>query len=368
MPIAKKYQIVGLDIGSHAIKLVEIEDTKKGMVLKNVGIIGLPRDAIVEGAVKEMDIVSAAIKALFKNLKISNRNVATSISGYSVIVKKISLTRRAESELEGTIHEEAEQYIPFDIHDVNLDFEILSEPEETEGEAGGEKEGKSRREESGMMDVMLVAAKKDIVEDYVSLLQASGYNPVILDVDAFALQNAFELSFEKTTGCFALVNVGAEELGINVIKNGVSIFTRDSSYGGFQINEGIMSKFKVAYEEAEKIKLGGTKVESKDKGKLEEVFTSVISGWVNEIKRALDFLVTTYPDETIEKVFVSGGSSRIPGFQKVLEVETGIPVEELNPFANLQINEKLFDPKYLSYMAPQAAVAVGLALRSIGDK
>jgi type IV pilus assembly protein PilM len=368
MPIPKKNQIVGLDIGSHAIKLVEIDDTKKGRVLKNFGIIGLPRDAIVEGAVKEMDVVSSAIKNLFKNLKIGNRNVATSISGYSVIVKKISITKRAESELEGTIHEEAEQYIPFDIHDVNLDFEILSAGEEAGAEAQADKEEKGKKDESGMMDVMLVAAKKDIVEDYMSLLQASGYNPVVLDVDAFALQNAFEVSAEKTSGCFALVNVGAEELGINVIKNGVSIFTRDSSYGGFQINEGIMSRFNVAYEEAEKIKLGGTKVESKDKGKLEEVFTSVISGWVNEIKRALDFLVTTYPDETIEKIYISGGSCRIPGFQKYLEVETGIPVGELNPFANLQISEKLFDPKYLSYMAPQAAVAVGLALRSIGDK
>ena len=218
------------------------------------------------------------------------------------------------------------------------------------------------------MDVMLVAAKKDIVEDYIGLLQLTGLNPIILDVDAFALQNAFELSSEKITGCYALVNVGAEELGINVIKNGVSIFTRDSSFGGLQINEGIMSKFDVQYEDAEKIKLGGSKLESKDKGKLEEVFTSVVSGWVNEVKRALDFLVTTYPDQTIEKVVVSGGSCRIPGFRKYLEMETEIPVTELNPFSSLHINEKLFDPKYLSYVAPQAAVAVGLALRSVGDK
>jgi type IV pilus assembly protein PilM len=162
--------------------------------------------------------------------------------------------------------------------------------------------------------------------------------------------------------------VGAEELGINVIKNGVSIFTRDSSFGGFQINEAIMSKFGVPYEEAEEIKLGGAKMAGKDKGKLEEVFTSVVSGWVNEIKRALDFLITTYSDQTIEKIYVSGGSCRIPGFQKYLEMQTDIPVLELNPFSNLQINEKLFDPKYLIYMGPQAAVAVGLALRSTGDK
>jgi type IV pilus assembly protein PilM len=364
MPTPKKNQLVGLDIGSHAIKLVEIEDTKKGRILKNFGIIGLPQDAIVEGAIKEMEIVSSAIKTLYKNLKIKNKNVVTSISGYSVIVKKISIQKRGEAELDASIQDEAEQYIPFDINDVNLDYEILSPPDEE----GAEKKAEGEKAERGLMDVMLVAAKKDIVEDYVSLLHLTGLSPAILDVDAFALQNAFELSSEKIAGCYALVNVGAEELGINAIKNGVSIFTRDSSYGGYQINEAIMSKFDVSYEEAEKIKLGGAKIDHKDKGALEEIFTSVISGWVNEIKRALDFLATTYPEETIEKIVISGGSCRFPGFQKYLELETEIPVIELNPFGNLQVNDKAFDPKYLTYMAPQAAIAVGLALRSIGDK
>lgn len=363
MPTPKKNQLIGLDIGSHAIKLVEIDDGKKGITLKNFGIIGLPREAIVDGAIKEIEIVSAAIKSLYKNLKITNKNVATSISGYSVIVKKITIGRREESELESTIQEEAEQYIPFDIKDVNLDYEILSPAEEVNAE-----DNQDKGQDSGQMDVMLVAAKKDIVEDYIGLLQITGLNPVVLDVDAFALQNAFEMNTENLAGCYALVNVGAEELGINVIKKGVSIFTRDSPFGGFQINEGIMTKFGVPHEEAEKIKLGGTKLEIKDRSKMEEVITSVLSGWVNEIKRALDFLVTTYPDQTIEKIFISGGSCRIPGFQKYLEIETDIPVVELNPFSSLQINEKLFDPTYLSYMAPQAAVAVGLALRSAGDK
>jgi type IV pilus assembly protein PilM len=361
MATPKKNQLVGLDIGSHSVKLVEIEDTKKGKILKNFGIIGLPQDAIVEGSIKEMEIVSSAIKTLYRQLKVKNKNVVTSISGYSVIVKKISVQKRDEAELEATIQDEAEQYIPFDINDVNLDYEILSPSENEEKEEGV-------KEDKGFMDVMLVAAKKDIVEDYVSLLHLTGLNPAILDVDAFAVQNAFEMSTPDMSGCYAIVNVGAEELGINAIKQGMSIFTRDSSYGGYQINEGIMSKFGVSYEEAEKIKLGGTKIENKEREALEEVFTSVVSGWVNEIKRALDFLTTTYPDETIEKIYVSGGSCRIPGFQKYLEIETEIPVVELNPFTNLQINDKGFDPKYLSYVAPQAAVAVGLALRSIGDK
>ncbi|MCJ7595067.1 MAG: pilus assembly protein PilM [Desulfobacterales bacterium] len=364
MPVPKKNQLVGLDIGSHSVKLVEIDHSKKGMVLTNFGVIGLPHDAIVEGSIKEMEIVSSAIKNLYKNLKVKNKNVVTSISGYSVIVKKITIAERGDTELEGSIQDEAEQYIPFDINDVNLDYEVLSGL----GEGGEKGEEEGVKEGSGLMDVMLVAAKKDIVEDYVSLLHLTGLNPMVLDVDAFALQNAFESSLEDISGCYALVNLGAEELGINAIKDGVSIFTRDSSYGGYQINEAIMSKFEVSYDEAERIKLGGTKIESKDRSALEEIFTTVVSGWVNEIKRALDFLATTYPDQNIEKIFVSGGSCRIPGFQKYLEYETDIPVTELNPFVNLQINEKVIDPKYLGYMAPQAAVAVGLALRSVGDK
>jgi type IV pilus assembly protein PilM len=341
---------------------VEIDDSKKGMVLKNFGIIGLPHNAIIEGTIKEMDIVASAIKDLFKNLKIKNKNVATSISGYSVIVKKIGISKREDSELESTIQDEAEQYIPFDISDVNLDYEILSTKVTEE-----EKKEEETKEEGGLMEVMLVAAKKDIVDDYVSLLGLSRLNPIVLDVDAFAIQNAYEVSAGQSSGCYAIVNVGAEELGINAVKDGISIFTRDSSYGGAQITEAIMSKFDLPYHEAEKIKLGGSDLE-KMKGDLEEIFTSAVSGWVQEIKRALDFLSTTYPDETIEKLLICGGSCRIPGFKKYLEMETDIPVEELNPFAGLQINEKAFDPKYLSYMGPQAAVAVGLALRSIGDK
>jgi len=366
MAVPKKNQLVGLDIGSHSIKLAEIDDSSKGMYLKNFGIIGLPQDAIVEGSIKEMEIVSSAIKNLFRNLKIKNKNVITSISGYSVIVKKISIKKRKESELEKTIQEEAEQYIPFDINDVNLDYEILTDKDSHSEGANNVPEERDKDDE-GMMSVMLVAAKKDIVEDYVSLIHLTGLAPVILDVDAFALQNAFEISTLETQGCYAIVNVGAEELGINAIKDGVSIFTRDSSYGGYQINEAIMSRLNVSNEEAERIKLGGAKAVG-EREELEEIFTSVVSGWVNEIKRALDFLASTYPDESIEKIYISGGSSRIPGFKKFLELETDSRVEELNPFANLQINEKLFDPKYLSYMGPQACVAIGLALRSMGDK
>jgi type IV pilus assembly protein PilM len=361
MPVPKKNKLVGLDIGSHSVKLVEIDDTKKGMVLKNFGIIGLPKDAVVEGTIREMEIVASAIKNLYKNLKVKNKNVAIAISGFSVIVKKINIAKREEFELESSIYDEAEQYIPFDISDVNLDYEILTEKEEFESDIDEESD------EENVMDVMLVAAKKDIIEDYISLIHLAGLNPVLVDVDAFALQNAFEISTEDISGCYAIINIGAEELSINAIKDGISIFTRDSSYGGVQITEAIMSELDVSFEEAERIKLGGTAMDDK-KEALEEIFTTVVSGWVQEIKRALDFLSTTYPDEAIEKIFLSGGASRLPGFQKFLQMETDIPVLELKPFTNFQISEKVFDPRYLSYIAPQAGVAVGLALRSVDDK
>ncbi|GAG41158.1 unnamed protein product, partial [marine sediment metagenome] len=224
MAVPKRNQVVGIDIGSHSIKIAEIEDTKKGLILKNFGMIELPPDAIVEGSIKEIEIVSAALTNLLKNLRIKNKNVATSISGYSVIVKKIEISKKEEEDLEKSIQSEAEQYIPFDIEDVNLDFQIIP--------SGKEKEEK---EEEELMEVLLVAAKKDIVEEYISLLHLTGLNPVVLDIDAFALQNAFEMSNHEQSGCHALVHIGAQQLTINVINSGVSIFTRDSSYGGAQI-------------------------------------------------------------------------------------------------------------------------------------
>jgi type IV pilus assembly protein PilM len=366
MAKARKNLLLGLDIGSHSIKLVEIDQTKKGMVLKNVGMIGLPPDAVVEGSIKEPEIVASGIKSLFANLKVKQKNVAASVSGYSVIVKKITVPKRDDQDLETTIHNEAEQYIPFDINEVNLDYDVLVPAADTNAVDENSKEP----EQSDHLDIMLVAAKKDIVNDYVSLLQDAGLNPGVLDVDSFALQNAYEMSLseeETEGGACALINVGAEELGINVVHNGVSLFTRDSGFGGSQITEAIMSRLEVPYEEAEKLKLGGG-VSEKDMPVLEEIFVATVSEWVQEIKRALDFVTNTYPEETVSKLIVSGGSCRIPGFQRYLQLETEMAVEQLNPFRNLKVNEKMVDSEYLNYIAPQAAVAVGLALRSIGDK
>ena len=358
MPIPKKNQIVGIDIGSHSIKVAEIEDTAKGMILKNFGTIGLPQDAILEGSIKEMEIVSAALGNLLQNLKIKNKNVALSISGYSVIVKKITIPRKEEKDLEESIQSEAEQYIPFDINDVNLDFQVLYS-----GEEEPEEEGKE-----SYMDVLLVAAKKDIVEEYISLLHLTELNPAVLDIDAFALQNAFEISDHEQSGCHALVHIGAQRLTINLIKDGISIFTRDSSYGGSQITSEIQKKLNISYQEAERIKLGAKPFATEQRSTIEETFSGTVTRWVQEIKRALDFVATTFTDIKVENILLSGGSSLIPGFSKYLGLETGLKIETLNPFANMEIREKSFDIGYLNYSAPIAAIAIGLALRSIGDR
>jgi len=358
MPISAKNRLIGIDIGSHAIKVVEIDDTKTGMILKNFGMIELPQDSILEGSIKEMEIVSSALKNLLKNLKIKNKNVATSISGYSIIVKKITIPKKEEEGLEKSIQGEAEQYIPFDINDVNLDFQILP----------SEKEGAEEEKKEELMDVLLVAAKKDMVEEYISLLHLTDLNPMVLDIDAFALQNSFEISNHEQSGCHALVNIGAQQLTINVIKDGASIFTRDSSYGGSQITSEIQQKLNISYQEAEMIKLGAKSLEPEKKAIIEEIFSSTVTKWAQEIKRALDFVATTFMDVKVDNVLLSGGSSLIKGFSKYLGLETGLKIEMLNPFGNLEIKEKLFDANYLNYHAPMAAISIGLALRSIGDR
>ncbi|MBW2708586.1 MAG: type IV pilus assembly protein PilM [Deltaproteobacteria bacterium] len=359
MGFGKKNQLVGVDIGSFAIKIVEIEQTKKGRSLKNFGRIGLPRNAIREGDIVEQKVVVKALRTLFKNLKISNRNVSVALSGYPVMAKRITLPDSGRAQIEATIQDQAEQYIPFDINDVNLDFDIL-EGEKTLSEDEDANEGKS-------LEVMLVAAKKDVINAYVDLLAAADLSPGVLDVDVFALQNAAELSNADEEDGYAIVNVGAEELGINTVVNGTSLFSRDSSFGGTQVTDLIMSHFDVDFERAEEIKLGEGKEEAWGQ-KLETGVSGVISDWTQEIKRALDFVETTYPDKTIGIIFVCGGSCRVRGFQEYLASQTDLPVVELNPFSTLSSNKNLFDEEYLKQMAPQACVAVGLALRSIDDK
>ena len=239
MGLFTKKELIGLDIGSSSIKAVALDWGKKTPRLKHFGMISLPPEAIVDGAFMDSATIVESIRSLVDGLKVKTRQVAVSISGHSVIIKKINVPAMSEVQLEESIRWEAEQYIPFDIEDVNLDFQILDEP------AGQDQ-----------MAVLLVAAKKDMINDYTTVIEEAGLHPVIVDVDSFAIENAYNLSYESPEDeVVALVNIGAGVMTINVLKGGTSAFTRDISIGGRQITEDIQKRLKMTYEEAEALKV-----------------------------------------------------------------------------------------------------------------
>ena len=350
MIFGKSPSLVGLDIGSSALKAGEITATKKGLALKNFGMISIAPGAIEEGNINDPENVADSIRQLFKANNIKEKNVALSIGGYSVIVKKIDVQTATEEQLQETIHLEAEQYIPFDISEVNIDYQILGETETG----------------SDQMSVILVAAKKEMISEYINLVQMAGLNPCIIDVDAFALQNIFEANYDLTDENVVLIDIGANKTSLNILKSHSSVFMRDVSMGCSQINQKIISLIDCSFAEAEQIKLSkqADKISPDD---LKQIVSSVVSEWSIEIRRALDFYYSANPDEQIKSIMISGGGAQIKEFRQLLATETSSDVETINPFKKLHIAEH-FDPSYLEQIATQASICMGLALRRVDDK
>ena len=351
MAFGKKDHIVGLDIGSRSIKAAEIVETKQGLSLKRFGIVDIAHGAIEEGTINDPETVAESIKQLFKSYNIKETNVAVSIGGYSVIVKKISVQTMDEEKLQETIHFEAEQYIPFDISDVNLDFQILGESESNPGQ----------------MNVFLVAAKKEMVNDYINLVNLAGLNPCIVDVEAFALQNAIEANYDMQNENTALIDIGASKTSLNILKGNSSLFMRDVSLGCGQINQKIMSLIECSFEEAEQLKYGD-KPDRLTQEDLKGIISSVVTDWCTEIRRALDFFYSTYPEDQIKRIILSGGGANIDEFRELLATEASAEVESINPFKCLKIDKKHFDDAFIKQIAPQAAISMGLAMRKVDDK
>jgi len=349
---SKKKGVIGLDIGSSSIKLVELNEGKNGFKLQNLAISPLPPEAIVDGSLMDSVTIIDTIRELTANTKTKTKDVVISISGHSVIVKKINLPFMTEAELEESIQWEAERYIPFDINDVNIDFQILgSGPENPE-----------------VMDVILVAAKKDIINDYISVIIESGLNPVIIDVDAFALENMLAINYEiEKEEIIAIANVGASTTNINIIKDNVSAFTRDIFKGGNQVTEEIQRQLHIDYEEAEKIKVG-SKVDTTSQATIQDVLKTASESLAMEIGSSLDFFQSTTTYEKINKFYLSGGGSKIKDFDLILQQQIGIPVEIVNPFKKIEYSGKNFDIEYLREIGPIMAVGVGLSTRKVGDK
>ncbi len=350
--LGKKKDVIGLDIGSSSVKLVELKEGKNGYKLQNLAISPLPPEAIVDGALMDSATIIDTIRDVIATSKTKLKDTVTSVSGHSVIVKKISLPLMTEAELEESIQWEAERYIPFDINDVNIDFQILgSAPENPEA-----------------MDVVLVAAKKDMINDYVSVIMESGLNPVIIDLDSFALENMLAINYEAGEGMtVAVANVGATVTNIDIVRNNASAFTRDVFKGGNQITEEIQRQMHVDHEEAEKIKVG-TKVDMTSQPIIQNVLKIASESLAAEIGNSLDFFQSTATYEKIGKLYLSGGGSKIKGFDSIVQQQIGIPVEVVNPFKRIDCSSGDFDPEYLREIGPIMAVGVGLASRKVGDR
>jgi len=351
MVFGKKDNLVGLDIGSRSIKAAQIVDSKRGPTLKHFGIVDIAHGAIEEGTINDPESVAESIQQLFKSYNIKESNVAVSIGGYSVIVKKINVQTMPEEQLQETIHFEAEQYIPFDISDVNLDFQILGENESNPNQ----------------MNVFLVAAKKEMVNDYINLVNMAGLNPCIVDVEAFALQNTFEANYDIQDDNIALIDIGSSKTSLNILKGSSSVFMRDVSLGCGQINQKIMSLIECNFEEAEQLKYGDNpdRLTPED---LKGIVSSVVADWCTEIRRALDFFYSTYPEDQIKRIILSGGGANISEFRQLLATEASAEVESINPFQNFHLDGKSFDDAYIKQIGPQAAISMGLAMRKVDDK
>jgi type IV pilus assembly protein PilM len=346
--------IVGLDIGSSAVKAVELKSTGKGYRVSAFGSEPIPADSIVDGAIIDGTAVAEAIRRLFASHPFKSKEVAASLSGNAVIVKKISLPLMTDAELAESIFWEAEQYIPFDIQDVNLDYQILNP-----GTATGA---------NGTMEVLLVAAKKEKIADYTGVIAQAGRVSVIVDVDAFALQNAYEVNYGlQPDAVIVLLNAGASAVNINILSGDQSLFTRDVSIGGNAYTEAVQKELNLAFDIAEQLKKGNP-VDGVAFEDALPVLHAMTENVLLEIQKTFDFFKATASSDRIDRVLLSGGASRVDGFAHALQERFGAPVEAFDPFKKIG-----FEPLKLGVVdAPSvvttAAVAVGLALRRAGDR
>jgi type IV pilus assembly protein PilM len=350
----KSKAVVGLDIGSSAVKAVELKLAGKGFKVTAFAIEPVPPDSIVDGAIIDGTAVADAIRRLFENKAFKTKDVAASLSGNAVIVKKISLPVMTEAELAESIYWEAEQYIPFDIQDVNLDYQIL--------DAGRGADSK------GTMDVLLVAAKKEKIADYLGVITQAGRTAVVVDVDAFALQNAYEANYGlEPQSVVVLLNAGASAININILAGEQSVFTRDISSGGNAYTEAVQKELNLPFESAEQIKRGQP-VEGVTFEEVQPILHAMTENVLLEIQKTFDFFKATASSDRIDRIVVSGGASRVDGFTTSLQERFNTAVEVFDPFKTIS-----FEPAKLGITDPEglsatAAVAVGLALRKTGDR
>ncbi|MBW6512535.1 MAG: pilus assembly protein PilM [Desulfuromonadaceae bacterium] len=348
----KKKDIVGFDIGSSSVKFVYLREAKGSYQLVDFGMAKLSDEAIVDNAIMDSSAVVDAVQELIATHSIKVKNIATSVSGHSVIIRKIQMSIRTEEEMESSIQWEAEQYIPFEISEVNIDYQVLG-PDEND---------------ASQINVILVAAKKDFVGDYLAVFKECGLTPLVLDIDCFALENAFEANYSVAEDeIVALINMGSEAMNVNVLKGGASVFTRDIQSGGKLYDEEIQKRFGLSAEDAERAKLG-EEVGGADPAEVRQVIDETTENLTQEAQRSIDFFSATSADEKVQKVYIAGGVAKVPNVVEMLAEKLGVPVEVIDPFKQIAVDESSFDLDYVADVAPMYVVAVGLAMRRLGDK
>ncbi len=352
MAFLKHDHLIGLDIGSSMIKVAEFKKKGKEYALKEFGFAETPPESIVEGNIKDADEIAHVIKSLLKKHKIREKNVAISTGGYSVVIKTINVPTTSEDELQNSIRFEAEQYIPYDIEDVNIDFQILGTSEFSPNQ----------------MDVLLVAVRKELVAEYMDMINLTGLNPSIIDVDTFALQNIYKFINKTREGDISmLIDVGASKTSLNILKGFSSIMMRDKSSGTFQISDEIISRINCTPEQAEKIIAGKDKTLMKE-SEVKEIKSQIARQWSSEIFSVVNTYRTKSDEGQIGRILLCGGGAYIDDFPEYLSSKIDAEVSIFNPFTGILIDEKRFPASFLTEIAPLAPIALGLALRRVNDK
>ncbi|MEJ7847824.1 MAG: type IV pilus assembly protein PilM [Pyrinomonadaceae bacterium] len=351
MRFGKKKSVAGLDIGSSSIKMVELEGKADNYSLVGLGFESLPDDTIIDGQIMELNVVSDVIQKVAVNHQMESMQVVTGVSGHSVIIKNIVLPPMSKDELEESIDWHAEEHIPYDLADVSLDYQITGQsPDSTQ--------------------VLIAACKRDRIDSLRQAVQMAGMEPVVIDVDTFALQNCYEANYQPDDSqVVTLLNIGASTMNVNLVRGTRSLFSRDITVGGSQFTDVLQRSLGLSYQDAEAMKRGnnGGGVEGVDEKSIEPLMNNVTEIVAMEIQKTFDFYRATTEDNqtVVQKILISGGGSKLKGLAADLSARLELPVEVLDPFRNIKVDARKFDPDYLSEIMPEMAVAVGLAMRGV---
>jgi type IV pilus assembly protein PilM len=338
----RKRTSIGLDIGSGFVKMVEVDHSGDQPEVSRVAMRPLLPDAIVEGEIMDYGLVSETVRGLFQDLDMKGAEVVTAVGGHDVIIKKIEMDRMKESDAREVIRWEAEQHVPFDIKSVELDFQVLNP-----------------HDEGLQMEVLLVAAKRELVDNKVGLLQDAGVEPIVIDVDAFALHNAFGFNYpEAQEGIIALVNVGHETTNVNILENGVPILTRDIPFGTRKIREDLQRERGLTAEQAEDIVQARETMDDMDRF-VETSADEIAVG----IERASAFLMTREDGESLGRIFLSGGGARVPGMTDALARRMNVETDLVNPFERVPVRPEAAGDLSIDEAGPMLLLPLGLGLR-----